>query len=742
MNLRACRFILRIAAPTLLGTLTGIPVTSAADAPADAVADDSAVLEEVIVTSRRREEPLLKIPESVSVFTAEQIEDARIRRVNDFIAMTPGFEMHDGESPGIFRMSIRGITQTNQGDAPVTMVVDGVTLPYANSFGKALFDIQQIEVLKGPQGSLYGQNAIGGAVLVRTQQPSNELGGRITASYGNHDSREVIASLSGPLVRDKVLFRLSGYTSDDDGDMRYAFYPDKRVSRESRDALRADVTFRLTDAFTAVLAGSIGYTFYGGAPLVPLTPSAGSGIPGVPAELVNANIVLGQPSQSTPDLPRNRQHYRDVSARLDYDLGFATATSITAYQVVKERETQDLDVSYVPFVYGNLNNFIHAVSEELRFSSKDDGRVHWVVGGYALNTNRDYNIDPVFLNVSLLGGNLDPAGAVYIPFTQTLQRQDLDAYALFGQAEWDVTEALQLTLGGRYDSDPRKSLTTGFTPGGPLVPLQQKRTFKEFQPKASIRYSLTPDAHLYATLARGFRPGGFNSGTNAAVVQAFDAETTTSYEVGAKFALFNQRLFLSTAAYHTAYENQQLSLVSVSSTGVSQDSFSVDRTRIRGFELEVQARPLDGLDVGTGFAFVDGKIKEFGDSLTGSAFDPSAYVGNDVPLVSRYTFNANMQYTRAVTNALNGVVRIDVERKGRLFWEPDNRAERAPFSVVNVSAGVRTDRWEVRAYGDNVFDKRYHTLYFDNLFVGAPGGFNFAYLSRGARFGLEASARF
>jgi iron complex outermembrane receptor protein len=700
-------------------------------------------LEEVTVTARRREESLQKVPESVTVFTDTQIEGARIRRLRDFVTMTPGFEIHDGESPGIFRMSIRGITQTNQGDAPVTMVVDGVTLPYANSFGKALFDIEQIEVLKGPQGSLYGQNAIGGAVLVRTRQPTNEFSGRLTASYGNHESSQLIGAISGPIVEDKVLFRLSGYMSDDEGDMRYAFFPDEYASRESRDALRGDLTVNFTDELTLALGASVGYTFYGGAPLVPKALSAGSGIPGVTTEQVNENIVLGRPSQTSPDLPRNRQHYWDVSAKLDLELEFGTFTAVTAYQSIDERETQDLDVSHIPFVYGNLNNLIDAISGEVRFSSRDTGSFHWVIGAAALNTDRDYDIDPVYVNLALLTtGDLDPADAVYVPFTQTLQEQDLDAYAIFGQAEWEPSDFWQITVGGRYDEDPRKSVTTGFTPAGPLTPLSQKRTFREFQPKGSVRYSITPNANVYFTVARGFRPGGFNSGTNAAVVQAFDAETTTSYEVGAKFELFDRRLLLSTAAFYTDYKNQQLSLVSVSSSGVSQDNFTVDRTRIQGLEIEVQARPLEGLDLNAGFAYTDGQIKEFGDSLTGSAFDPSSYVGNDVPLVSEYTFNASAQYARPIMQSLEGIVRLDVERKGRLYWEPDNKAERSPYTQVDASVGVRGDWWELRAYGENIFDKRYDTLYFDNLFVGAPGGFNFAYLSKGVRYGLEGTVRF
>ncbi len=700
---------------------------------------------EIVVTARRRQESLQKVPESVTVFTAQKIEDARIRRLDDFVAQTPGFEIHSGESAGVFRMSIRGITQTNQGDAPVTMVVDGVTLPYANSFGKALFDVQQIEVLKGPQGSLYGQNAIGGAVLVTTQQATDDFHARLTASHGSKDTSEIIASVSGPIVKDKLLFRVAGYLSHDDGDLHAVYYPNgRKFDRESRQALRGDLTIHLSDDFTAVIAADVGHTFFNGNPLVIKTLSPASGIPNVTTAQLNSTIVIGKPNQTSDRIPHTMQNYWDVSAKLDYNLGFATATSVTAYQVVNERETQDLDVSYIPFLYGNLNNFIDAFSQEIRLSSNSTGRFHWVVGAYLLKTNRDYNIDPVYANLTLLTtGDTNPAAAVYVPFAQTLQKQNLDSYAVFGQAEWDVTDHLQLTLGGRYDRDPRTNVTSGFTPVGPLTPLNQKRTFRQFQPKASIRYSFTPDANIYATAARGFRPGGFNSGTNATVVQAFPSETTTNYEVGTKFALFDRRIEIAAAAYYTDYKNQQLSLVSVSGSGtVSQDNFSVDKTRIKGFEVSVIARPFDGLQLDGGFAYTDARIKKFGSSLIGNAFDPSSYVGNIVPLTSKTTLNGSAQYSVPLTDKLTAIARVDAQHYGPLYWQPDNVARRAPFALVNVSLSVRTERWELRAYGTNIFNKRYDTLYDDNRFVGAPGGFDFANISRIGRYGVEGTVRF
>jgi iron complex outermembrane receptor protein len=716
-----------------------------ASASAATVATDQPDQADILVTARRRSESVTKVPESVTVFTEQKIEDARIRRLSDFVNQTPGFEIHDGESAGVFRMSIRGITQTNQGDAPVTMVVDGVTLPYANAFGKALFDVSQIEVLKGPQGSLYGQNAIGGAVLITTKQATDEFSGRLTVSHGNENTSELVTSLSGPIIKDKLLFRASSYFSHDDGDMHDVFYPNgRKFDRETRKAVRGDLTANLTDDFKVVLAGEGGSTSYNGSPLVPRGFSVGSGIPGVTTDQLNDLLVLNRPNQTSDRIPHTNQNYWDTSLKADWNLGFATVTSVTAYQVVNEREVQDLDVSYIPFIYGNLNNFIKAFSEELRISSNATGNFHWVAGVYLLNTRRDYDIDPAYINATLLStGDTDPAHAVYVPFSQTLQAQHLNSRAIFGQAEWDVTSKLQLTLGGRYDIDPRRNLTTGFTADGPLTPLKQKRTFRQFQPKASVRYSITRDINVYATVARGFRPGGFNSGTNGDVLQAFAPETTTAYEIGAKASLFNEHATLSLAGYHTDYKNQQLSLIHIDASGsVSQDNFSVKKTRIQGVEANIAVHPIAGLDLEGGFAYTDGKIRKFGDALVGASFDPSSYVGNTVPLTSKTMLTGSAQYSVPLNAHWRAVARVDAQHYGTLYWEPDNRAKRSPFSLVNLSVGVKSDHWELRAYGNNVFDKRYDTIFDDNLFTGAPGGFDFANISRGARYGIEATYRF
>ena len=701
------------------------PDTGGAGAP---VGKDA--LQEIVVTARKRSEAVLTVPESITVFTSKTIEDARIRSLDDFIGLTPSFQIIHQESAGVFEMTIRGITQTNQGDAPVTMVVDGVTLPYANSFGKPLYDIEQIEVLKGPQGDLYGQNAIGGAVIVTTKQPTNTFEGHVTGGFGNYNSADLSTSVSGPVIDDKVLFRLSGFLNYDGGDTTYAYYPNAKYGILVQEALRTDLTFELSDQWKLVVSADAGHETWGAQPLVPESLSYGSGIPGVSAAQVDSHIVLGQPSQNDPGQRYTEQSYWDVSAKSDYQAGFGTFTSVSAFQSLREPEVQDEDVSGIPFVYGKLENIINAVSQELRFTSPSDQSLRWIVGGFFQHVDRDLDIDPIYINANLLTtGSLANNAAIWVPFEVQLQSEILASYAVFGHLDYDLTKDLQLSVGGRYDIDPRSDLTTGYTPGPVPTYLNQKTTFREFQPKVSLRYLLDPTSSIYFTVARGFRPGGFNGGSNAEVEQAFPAETTTTYELGTKVSSLDHRLDMSAAAYYTDYQNQQLSLILVSTGAIVQDTYSVKKTTIKGLEFELKALPISGLEISAGLSYTDAVIAEFGNALSGAQFSPAAYIGKQVPNVMKYTANVAAQYTRPMTAALSGVVRAAVKYNGPEYWEPDNAIRNPPYALVDLSAGVKTDRWEIRIYGTNILDKRYILQYFENNFTQAPGGFDFAAIS-------------
>jgi len=698
---------------------------------------DASDLGEVVVTARRRSENLQDVPEAITFFGAREIEAARIQKFGDFAALTPNFEFFPTSSPGLFVMSIRGISQANEGEPPIVMVVDGVTLPYENTFTLPLFDIQSIEVLKGPQGALYGQNAIGGAVVVTTHQPTNSFEGRVTASYGAFGENEMTAILSGPLIRDKLLFRVAAFRHEFDGDFSYVYAPTDLQNYSHDDLVRIDLKFLASEVFTADFAADYGTTLSGVAPLVPVTYSPQSNIPNVSTAALNSQLILGAPNQD--DHTHSSRRTTDGSVRLAWKLGFADLTSVTAGTQLHENYIQDLDVSHIPFLrLTGQPQYVGAFSEELRLTSPNEQRLRWTAGVFEQRVHYLQTTASV-ANFSLLAaGSTNPADAMYVPLSNLGQNEALDAYAAFIQANYDIVRDLELTLAGRYDHDPRSQISG---PPGHLDEYEQ-RTFDNFQPKVSVSYKPSPQQTYYTTYSKGFRPGGFNASPTPDTQPLYEAETTTNYEVGSNFDFLEQRSTVSLSGYYTVYRNQQLSLVQVTASGVAEDIFTVEKSIIKGVELETQERPITGLELGLGIGAQDAKIKEFGNSLTGSSFSPAAYVGNNVPLQSRYTVNASTQYTRALVDDVQGFIRTDVSCKGTLYWYADNQISRPPFHVVNAKVGVRRESWEANIFGSNIFNKTYDALYFDSKFVGAPGGFNFAYLADDRRFGVEGTYRF
>ena len=734
-----CLCFATLVASAIIGTGSSVALAEAATA-SEPDNDLSTTIQEIIVTARKVSEDVQKVPEAITTFSADQIVQAQIHSVDDFIALTPNFTIIHAETAGNFQMSIRGITQVDKGDAPVTMVIDGVTLPYASSYTRPLFDVEQIEVLKGPQGSLYGQNAIGGAIIVTTKQPTNDLQGNFDVSYGNHNSTNFTGDVSGPLIADRIFLRVAANFHNDDGDRSYLLYPDKSADYDQSGNFRAELKAMLTDKFTAYLSFGAGADKNDGLALVPVSYSTGSGIPGISTAQVNQSLVLGQPNQDSPTSAT--QSSIDGALRLVFDADLATVSSVTAVEGVTEIQHQDIDVTRFPFVAVHQDQTIRSVSEELRIASNGNERLRWVAGLFYLNDHREENYT-INANLSLLEG-LGPSLEIanFIPFEQDNNDQHLKSRAVFGQASYDLVRDVEFTLGARYDSDPRSQLTTGFAPGGAPLLTAQSATFNQFQPKASLKWQFTPEANVYATYAEGFRPGGFNSGVSSNVENAFPAETTQTFEVGAKSELLSNSLTLDAALFYTNYRNQQLGLTQVTATGVSTNTYDVAKTKIQGGEISIQAKPLRGLDIVAGFGYTDATIKEFGGSLVGAEFSPASYVGKKTPLVPQFTFNTSVQYEWPFRQNLNGIARVDVDTKGRMYWEPDNIYSQGTYTLVNPKIGLKSDRWEARLYGENVFNTKYYVLYEDNLFVQAPGGFNFAFLNLKPRYGIDLAYHF
>ncbi|MDR7058750.1 MULTISPECIES: TonB-dependent receptor [unclassified Sphingopyxis] len=713
-----------------LGIAVAGLVSAAPSFAQDAPKDDSTGVEEIVVTARGRGENLQDVPVAVTAFSAQSIADRKIEGVGDFLSATPNISINQSQSAGVSFITVRGVSQVRNGESPVAVVIDGVQQVTSRQLTQELFDLERIEVLRGPQGALYGRNAIGGAIVITTKKPSETFEGSLALGYGRGEDYRARGSVSGPLAGDALRFRVAGSYRNLDGYFRNA-YLGKKVDGVEDLNLRGQLFAELAPNFTADLKAQYGRTEGGGGNF---QYQSANFDPARPCFLDAAN-PFGGPA---PDANRVTRRYcatnlgynlrktAQVSLKLEYDAGFATITNVAAYDRVKEYiegdqfpYTASVDVFGTDGTQTQFED-VRAWSNELRITSPSNQPFRWMVGAYYLDTKR-------FISTTTGDDNLQ--GVVDVrrnpqfanPANPTLSFLADDnrnrAWAVFGNIAYDVTDRLELSLAGRYDKDRRRQAVrpdqTGSLPVGCTVAAPdnciKRNSYDLFQPKLSVKYQAMDNLNLFGSWGVGFRSGQFNqSGVAAAaaaagvngvsdVVKQEEAET---FELGFKSDLFDRRLRLNGTFYTTKDENP-LYFVFIGSIG-AQVLVNIDRVRSTGFELEAQARLADGLDAFANYGYTHSRIKEY-------AVDP-ALTGNWTPYVPRDTWALGLQYRTAIAEDIGLFSRADVEHRGKQYWDPENSTARDGFELVNLRFGIEQPdgRWSLVGSIDNLFDKKYN----------------------------------
>ncbi len=694
----------------------------------------------IVVTGLRRADELQDTPAAITAFGAQEIANARIVRPSDFVNLTPNVNLVETQNAGNAFVVIRGITQARNSEPSVAVVVDGVQQVNAAQFNQDLFDIQQIEVLKGPQGGLYGRNAIGGAIIIQTKQPTDEFEGKVTAGVDNGFGYYVRGGVSGPLS-DAVKYRLAGQFYDTNG-----FIPNTYLGEDAdpyKDiALRGNLLFDLGGGWEIDLRGSMDL---------------------LETQALYFNIVTDVNDTSLPVRVNNAgQNDRDIynlAAKISYEGEHFTATSITSYDSLNEILTGDaFDFLPIPEsfffnlfeqIFGPGNGFdlnqsqfldVEAFSQELRFESPPDEKLFWMVGGYMIATDR-------FIST----GNMVDTGQGVFPVYRTPSTnpanpqfsflsdgQDNFAWAGFANLGYEFSEQLRVDASLRYDRDHRENTT--LTPpefmNGPGQPNGttgevRDETFDAWQPKITLTYMPTADVTLYGGYSKGFRSGGFNQtgvgGVAAAngivgVEDIFQAEIAETFEVGFKTRLFDDVLSFNGAAFTTLDKNSYFFVFLAANS--TQNLGNVPKSRINGFELEAFLRPADEVQVNAALGMTWSEIKEFP--------DPTA-IGNELPLISRYTVNLGVQWTPRLSDTLDGLFRVDYRRTGRTWWDVPNSTSRDPIDLVDARVGVDGGAWGVFAFSKNLFNEEYNAEF-------SPGGFVFK--ARPRVYGAEVTYEF
>jgi iron complex outermembrane receptor protein len=684
----------------------------AQEQPAPSAPGDATKLETVVVTSQRRVELLQDVPVAVKAFSAKQIDNMGITSTQDFVNLTPNMSFDNSFTYGNSFVVLRGVTQINNADSPVAVIVDGVPQNNQKQLKMNLFDVERIEVLKGPQGALYGRNAIGGGINIETKLPGNRLEGFVGMELGNGGRRALSGGVSGALKEDVALFRVVGQTLRSDGLIENSFLQRKIDGVDHDNSLRAKLLLRPSNEVQIDLRAS-SVDFKAGATWDSIVTS------GKPAD-INAPVenLFGKTTGKTSDF----------SAKVEADFAIGTLTAITAYTKLREDYRGDLDFSNPTALPGgflglgfqagqgqNLN--VRMASQELRLTSKANQPLRWIAGLYYLDTRRDLETR-AFVDTS---GSLDQFDEIAKVIIDNKESNRNKASAVFGQLDYDLRKNLTLSTALRYDRDQRHQ--TDVIHGS-----VREASYGKWQPKLTLTNKLSRDELVYGTLSTGFRSGGFNAPGQA----DFRPESLSNAELGMKTMLLDSRLQLNVAAFASRSKDFQFFYVDASKG--AQVISNIDKVDLRGLDLDFRFLPIKGLEFDGGLGITASKIRQ-------DSAEPGA-VGHHTPKNVPFKVNFGVQYSQPVFAGVDASVRLDYEHRDKKYWHPDNANVSPALDLWGLRVGLRGagDRWSVALVGKNLANKRYYADYNAGKYAGLP--YDLGSLATPRTYGLEAKWRF
>ena len=717
---------------SVLCSVLGAGFTLAALHPGLALAEDMAG-DPIVVTARGRPEAQLAVPDTVTVFTSDDIVRRKLTTIDDFIAETPGVFMINDQDPGTNMITVRGVS-TNRNQSPsIAYVVDGLALADSELFTLRTYDVARVEILKGPQGALFGRSASGGAIDLATNDPTNEAGGFASAGIGNGFTWTADGVANAP-VSDRVQLRLAGSYRNTDGFIRNSYLGRKVDGFVSRN-LRLKARIALSETGTLkVRAGWANEE--GGAAYI----SSGN-ITGLYGGRLSGN-ALTDPQGDFEG--RASREWWSAQADLEQELGDRLLlTWRSSYDNYHKDFVEELDFRHdTPLTLDGIPLFpngiqpisqpvdIEAWTSELRLTSQGPGPFRWHAGAFFQKLERDRTDD---LGPLLFGA--EPQRA------ETRSNQ----IGLFAQASYDLLPTLETTIGLRYDRDRRKEDTVGTRTGTTYA--RRARTFEKWQPKISIAWHPTDNFTSYATGSVGFKSGGFNPlpGPSDIWSANFAAETVKSLEAGLKARLAEGRLRVALAGFVTDYSNFQNTVFLGNSVVLS-----VPKVDVHGVEASAQADLGLGFGVDAGAAWTHSRVGRYTTpNPTPEPGEPSILdlEGKRTPNAPDWTVNAGLGW-QGTRGAATIDARVSVAYVSRVDFEIDNILHSPGYASVDGRIGVDLGSWSLEIWGKNLFDKRWAISAFGQqqlpllLGLGPGGPFDSFTINTGRQFGLGATRRF
>lgn len=700
------------------------------------LAEDAEVLKSVEVTgfegvvgqARRRAESVQKIPESVTTLTGEEMISKGVTNIQSFATLVPNMSFQTSQNVGVNFINVRGISQIRNGDAPVAFIVDGVTIPDPNLLNQELFDLAMVEVVKGPQGTLYGKNAIGGAINMLTLSPTNYFRNKVTIGYGNGNTFNAGLSSSGPIVRNKVYYRVSGSYRNSDGVITNETLNDEVDFLEDLN-LRGQLKFDFTPRFSATISGQYTDT-EGGATYYAHSPADAD-----PQQLDanDFNNVIDGDQRGVSTLENTFTYLK-----LEYAFNNFTLRSVTSYNKSERNHMGDLDFGPLDILRQNQDSNSETFNQEFRLSSTNsDSKLSWDLGLFYQNSDRVLFTEAT-ADLGLLGVSGATVGeqarlALLSDFTN-----NFETIAFFGFLDYKITDKFTASVGLRFDNDDitQENRLEGVEPNS-------NKTQSEFQPKVSLSYQANDNILIYGNYGRGYRSGGFNSLATDRFDADFEGETSDNFEIGLKTSSFNDRLIINLAGYYIDFQNQQQYVVTIDPNiigGLILGNYNLTETTVWGVEADLKFRTSKYLDILAGFGLNRSEIQE-GGTLDGG-FDYSIFNGKNTPFVAQSTFNVALQSNFAISESLDFSGFVNLSNKGQIYWHEDNNDVADPFNLLDARLSLTLNKnYSITFWVNNLTDTEYYQEYSAGEISNSAAG-DIGWIGRPRTFGVELSAKF
>jgi len=755
-----------------------------------------AQLGDIVVTARRREENVQDVPIALTVIGNELLENTGTGNVGQLTQLVPSLQILSS-NPRNTAITIRGLGASyglaNDGlEQGVGLYVDQVYNARPATATLDFIDIDRIEVLRGPQGTLVGKNTTAGALIITTQAPTFTPEGVGEVTIGDYGLRQIKGTVAGPLYGDVVAGRLSVVSNQRDG------FLNSVVNGENQNdvnglALRGQLLIQPNDRLSIRLSADHSrqetnccaqvYVTYG-----PTLRSAAQQFPALAAArgyVVGSTDPYDRISDVDADIQADQWH-AGGSAIVDYDFGDINFTSVTAYREWDWEPANDRDYTTLDIVRQSANpSHQNQFSQEFRIGSQGSRTIDWTAGLYYFNQTIDtdgvteYGRDAAYW---LLG----PVGAASLLTQQppavpdalldgykvfNVSTIETDSYALFGQFTWNITDDLRITPGLRYTDESKSGTFTATTEGGLVTTnatlinrrlgiarpqfYEAETSDGSLSGQIAASYDVNDDVLVYGSYARGFKSGGINlaglptlqDGTPALNSAEVDPEEVTTYELGLKTQSFDRRLTANLAAYHTEIADFQANVVDAGPGALRGYLANVEKVEIKGVELDLTARPTDDLDLFANLAWTDGQYASFANGpcpleRIGTSTAACDLSGREFPGVSPWAGAIGGEYRFRPVSTGEGFVGADASYRSAYYADAavSEYARIDGYALVNLRAGFRADAgWEAYVFVKNAFDEDY--LQFvsiqtgnSGLVIGNPGDPRTAGVTVRARF--------